>query len=80
VLVGPEGLAALAPVGPATEVQGYGSGGGVLADRLLGHVLDWAGAGRPDSGRLRIRAYPARTDVAAPTIDRPHTRFQVEWL
>jgi len=80
VLVGPDGLAALAPAGPATEVQGYGSGGGVLAGRLLNHVLDWAVAGRPDSGRLHIRAYPAGTDVAAPTIDRPHTRFRVDWI
>jgi protein-L-isoaspartate(D-aspartate) O-methyltransferase len=81
VLVGPDGLAALAPVGPGTEVQGYGSGGAVLASRLLGHVLDWVGAGRPESGRLHIRAYPDGTDVAAATtIDRPHTRFRVDWI
>jgi protein-L-isoaspartate(D-aspartate) O-methyltransferase len=80
VLVGPGGLAALAPAGPATEVRGYGPGGEALADRLLGHVRDWTGAGRPDSTRLRIRAYPAGADVPTPTIDRPHTRFTVEWI
>jgi protein-L-isoaspartate(D-aspartate) O-methyltransferase len=80
VLVGSGGLAALAPAGPATEVQGYGADGDALAGRLLDHVLDWAGAGRPDSSRLRIRAYPAGTDLSAPTIDRPHTRFRVEWV
>jgi hypothetical protein len=80
VLVGSGGLAVLAPVGPATEVQGYGAGGDALAGRLLDHVLDWAGAGRPDSTSLRIRAYPAGTEVAASTIDRPHTRFRVEWV
>ena len=56
------------------------NGGGILAARLLAHVLDWTDAGRPGSGRLRIRAYPAGTDVAAPTIDRPHTRFRVDWI
>jgi hypothetical protein len=61
-------------------VQGYGADGDALAGRLLDHVLDWAGAGRPDSSRLRIRAYPAGTDVSARTIDRPHTRFRVEWV
>jgi protein-L-isoaspartate(D-aspartate) O-methyltransferase len=80
VLLGPGGLAALAPVGPATEVQGYGPRGDAVAGRLLAHVLDWVGAGRPDSTRLRIRAYPAGTDVPAPTIDRPHTRFAVDWI
>jgi len=80
VLVGSGGLAALAPAGPATEVQGYGADGDALAGRLLDHVLDWAGAGRPDSTRLRIRAYPAGTDVPTPTIDLPHTRFTVDWF
>jgi protein-L-isoaspartate(D-aspartate) O-methyltransferase len=81
VLVGPGGLAALAPAGPATEVQGYGSSGDALAGRLLDHVLDWAGAGRPDSSRMRIRAYPSGADVPArTTIDRPHTRFVVDWV
>jgi protein-L-isoaspartate(D-aspartate) O-methyltransferase len=80
VLVGSGGLAALAPVGTSTEVQGYGAGADALAGRLLDHVLDWAGAGRPDSSRLRIRAYPSGTEVATPTIDRPHTRFRVDWV
>jgi hypothetical protein len=61
-------------------VQGYGADGDALAGRLLDHVLDWAGAGRPGSTRLRIRAYPAGTDVPTPTIDRPHTRFTVDWV
>lgn len=80
VLVGAGGLAALAPAGAATEVRGYGSGAQALAARLLGHVRDWVEAGRPDSTRLRIRAYPAGTELAAPSIDRPHTRFTVEWV
>jgi protein-L-isoaspartate(D-aspartate) O-methyltransferase len=80
VLVGDGGLAALAPDGTATEVRGYGNGADVLAARLLGHVRDWVEAGRPDSNRVRIRAYPAGTELAGPTIDCPHTRFTVEWV
>jgi protein-L-isoaspartate(D-aspartate) O-methyltransferase len=80
VLVGDAGLAALAPVERATEVRGYGAGADVLAGRLLRHVRDWIAAGRPGSETLRIRAYPAGTDLAEPAIDRPHTRFAVDWL
>jgi protein-L-isoaspartate(D-aspartate) O-methyltransferase len=80
VLVGDGGLAALAPAGPATEVRGYGAGAGVLAERLLGHARDWMEAGRPDSTRVRIHAYPAGTELTGPTIDRPHTRFTVDWV
>ena len=81
VLVGEGGLAALAPTGSAgTEVRGYGSGGAALAERLLGHVSDWLAAGRPASTRVRIRAYPAGTDLDGPTVDRPHTRFVVDWV
>ena len=77
VLVGPEGFAAL---GGSTEVRGYGVDADALVARLLDHVRDWCDAGRPGSDRLRIRAYPAGTEVAGPTIDRPHTRSRVEWV
>jgi hypothetical protein len=77
VLVGPGGLAALAPAGPATEVQGYGSDGDALAGWLFDHVLDRAGAGRPDSTRLRIRAYrPAPMSPPPPsTAPTPGSRW-----
>jgi protein-L-isoaspartate(D-aspartate) O-methyltransferase len=81
VLVADDGLAALVPVrgGRSTEVRGYGPGADTVADRLLGHVRTWIAAGRPGSAGLRIRAYPAGTELAGPVIDRPHTRFVVEW-
>ncbi len=79
VLVGSTGLAALAPSGGSTEARGYGACSDILVSRLLGHVRDWYEAGRPASTRVRIRAYPAGTELTGPTIDRPHTRFTVEW-
>jgi protein-L-isoaspartate(D-aspartate) O-methyltransferase len=80
VLVGSAGLAALVPAGESTEARGYGAGSDVLVSRLLGHVRAWHEAGRPASARVRIRAYPAGTELTGPTLDRPHTRFTVEWV
>jgi protein-L-isoaspartate(D-aspartate) O-methyltransferase len=80
VLVGPAALAALAQAGESTEARGYGVGADVLVSRLLGHVRDWDEAGRPASTRMRIRAYPAGTELTGPTLDRPHTRFTVDWV
>jgi protein-L-isoaspartate(D-aspartate) O-methyltransferase len=80
VLVGDGGLAALVPLDPpeAIGVRGYGRGGDDLAARLLAEVDAWIAAGRPSSVTLRIRAYPAGTDLPSPTIDRPHTRFVLD--
>jgi protein-L-isoaspartate(D-aspartate) O-methyltransferase len=80
VLVGDGGLAALVPLDPpsTTGVRGYGPGGDDLAARLLAQVDAWIAAGRPSSTGLRIRAYPAGTDLPPPTIDRPHTRFVLD--
>jgi protein-L-isoaspartate(D-aspartate) O-methyltransferase len=80
VLVGSAGFAALVPAGESTEARGYGAGSDVLVSRLLGHVRDWHETGRPASTRVRIRAYPAGTELTGPTLDRPHTRFTVDWV
>jgi protein-L-isoaspartate(D-aspartate) O-methyltransferase len=82
-LVGAAGLAVLSPLdgGRTTEVRGYGADAQRLADRLLDHVQAWIDAGRPGSAGLRIRAYPAGTEVTGSiVVDRPHTRFVVEWV
>jgi hypothetical protein len=80
VLVGDGALAALVPLVPpeTTGVRSYGPGGDDLAARLLAQVDAWIAAGRPSSVGLRIRAYPAGTDLPSPTIDRPHTRFVLD--
>jgi protein-L-isoaspartate(D-aspartate) O-methyltransferase len=77
VLVGDGALAAFVPLDGGSGVRGYGPGGAARATRLAAHAADWIAAGRP--GVVGIRAYPAGADVPPPTIDRPHTRFALDW-
>ncbi|HEV7656384.1 MAG TPA: methyltransferase, FxLD system [Mycobacteriales bacterium] len=79
VLVGDGALAALVPTGSGTGVRGYGPDGDALAARLLTEIEAWIAAGRPGTTAVRIRAYPAGTDLPPPTIDTPNTRFTVDW-
>jgi protein-L-isoaspartate(D-aspartate) O-methyltransferase len=97
VLVGEAGCAALTRMGRVSEdatpgrgvpfdlgVRPYGKNGAALAARLAGHVRDWAAAGRPDCGRLRISAWPAgaarRDAPGAAVIDKTHTSLVLSWL
>jgi protein-L-isoaspartate(D-aspartate) O-methyltransferase len=94
VLVGPDGCAALSPVGPGTAPPGpgvpfqagvrpYGRNGLDLATRLAGRIRDWATAGRPGSADLRISAWPTGTAPAAPpgavVIDKTHASLVLSW-
>lgn len=62
--------------------RGFGSNGGLLAERLIDHARRWDDAGRPATHNLHIDAYPvqASIDTAAAIIDRPNTRLALTWL
>jgi protein-L-isoaspartate(D-aspartate) O-methyltransferase len=69
----------------------FGKEGLKFASRLVGHVRDWADAGRPGVADLRIDAYqegtppPATATATAPTptgaivIAKPHTSLVLTW-
>ncbi|MFC4120796.1 methyltransferase domain-containing protein [Nonomuraea zeae] len=56
-LVEGDGIALLMGDEPLVA-RGHGPGGGELAADLAAHVTAWNEAGRPDTGTLRIEAYP----------------------
>jgi protein-L-isoaspartate(D-aspartate) O-methyltransferase len=64
-------------------VRGYGPDSDDLAARLAASIRAWDSAGRPASSALRVRAWPASNDGdgerAAFIIERPHTRFLLDW-
>jgi protein-L-isoaspartate(D-aspartate) O-methyltransferase len=60
----------------------FGTEGLKLAERLVRHVRDWATAGRPAVGYLRVSAYPAGVPLpaaAATVIGKRHTRLVLSW-
>jgi protein-L-isoaspartate(D-aspartate) O-methyltransferase len=90
------GVAALIPARPppppggerrsagfGVVVRGFGPGGGELARRLAGRVLEWAERGRPPASGLRVAAYPNEVPVAGRPgqviLERPHTRLALRW-
>ncbi len=64
------------------HVRGYGPDD-EPAQRLIALVQAWAGAGRPTSARLAIRAYPAEPKYdPAPgefVITKPWTQLVIDW-
>ncbi|MFI7127258.1 methyltransferase, FxLD system [Nonomuraea sp. NPDC050153] len=70
-----------APTGPGLAAQGHGPGGAALAADLAGHVRAWVAAGRPESGDLRIHAYPgsAPGDGRSTVIPKRHTTLVVDF-
>lgn len=95
VLLGERGLAAITPVtagGPVREsawfpvsVRPYGADAEGLADRLVAHLRDYAAAGQPSAGGLRIRAYPASGgELGVPragdvVVRKEHSRLELAW-
>jgi protein-L-isoaspartate(D-aspartate) O-methyltransferase len=89
VLVGRSALAALVPPDPLSRtdasdvaVRTFGPDTHNLAGRLAAHVRDWDAHGRPSTTTLQIRAHPQGTasgNDATIIIDRPHTRFLLDW-
>jgi protein-L-isoaspartate(D-aspartate) O-methyltransferase len=61
----------------------FGSQGSQLAGRLVGHVRDWAAAGRPSVGDLRVSVYPEGVappaTAAATVIAKPHSTLVLTW-
>jgi protein-L-isoaspartate(D-aspartate) O-methyltransferase len=60
---------------------GYGPDGAELAARLAAQVMAWELAGRPGSGRLRLRARPIDSppDPSALSIEKRHVRIDLYW-
>ena len=86
VLVRERSLAALAgrasPGSFPLFVRAYGPDGAVLAERLAAVVRAWDEAGRPATGTLRIRAYPADRhgpETAPGVLVARHTRLLIDW-
>ena len=86
VLVGGRSMAALA--GRAStgsfplSVRAYGPDGARLAEQLAAVVRAWGDAGRPSTGTLRIRAYPAQqadSEVAPGVLVAGRTRLLIDW-
>ncbi|MGW4966382.1 methyltransferase, FxLD system [Nonomuraea sp. NPDC004186] len=67
------------PTGPGLAAQGHGPGGAALAADLAGHVRAWNEAGRPETGDLRIHAYPGRAgdEGEGAVIPKRHTTLVV---
>ncbi|MGW0203061.1 hypothetical protein ACWDX9_57590, partial [Nonomuraea sp. NPDC003201] len=64
--------------GPGLAAQGHGPGGAALAADLAGHVRAWNEAGRPETGDLRIHAYPGRAgDGKGTVVPKRHTTLVV---
>jgi protein-L-isoaspartate(D-aspartate) O-methyltransferase len=83
-LAGPGSAAGDSTTGPALVARGHGPDGPELARRLADQVRAWAGAGRPGTTRLRIRAYPPGTEPVpaepgAVVVAKRHTRLVLDW-
>lgn len=73
-----------APTGVAggeLVARGHGPGGAELAGRLAAQVDAWDLAGRPGSGRLRLRARPigSAPDPSAMAIEKRYVRVELHW-
>ncbi len=85
-LIGEESLAGVArptwsdDAATPVTVLGFGPEGEELARRLITHLADWDGAGRPTTEDLRIVAHPPEAAVtAAAIVDLSHARLAIDW-
>ena len=91
VLLNTDSFAALVPAdedadtlsGPfELAVRGFGPAGSRFADRLMALVQGWNARGRPSSAQLTVTAYPQsplRPRSGGTLLDRPNTRFLIDW-
>jgi protein-L-isoaspartate(D-aspartate) O-methyltransferase len=67
----------------AVAVNGYGAGGGSLADHLAERAAVWDGLGRPGADSLKLSAYPAgalpRTSAETTISQRPNVALVAGW-